>query len=169
MKTIRSVVATILVGATMMSLAGCAKKIEPVKKKDFKTALENALDIDDDEYLDGDGTVIYMEGKYYIMYRTFEDEDDAADWFEDLYDDFEDAVDDKDFTGKHREVYNENGGYGYIVFDGESDGGDMMEGDLYGGIYWAEDTAIYVMATSNKDKYVDGINALLSELGYPKP
>ena len=148
MRTIRSVVATILVGATMMSLAGCAKKIEPVKKKDFKDALENALDIDDDEYLDGDGSVIYMEGKYYIMYR---------------------AVDDKDFTGKHREVYNENGGYGYIVFDGESDGGDMMEGDLYGGIYWAEDTAIYVMATSNKDKYVDGINALLSELGYPKP
>ncbi|MBO4636574.1 MAG: hypothetical protein J5685_05435, partial [Clostridiales bacterium] len=110
MKKLKSVVALVLVGASMMSLAGCAKKIEPLKKKDFKDALENALDIDDDDYSDYDGSdydnVWYYEDKYFIDYYQYDDEDDAADWFEDVYDDYEDMIDDKDFSGRHRAVYN---------------------------------------------------------------
>ncbi|MBO4637138.1 MAG: hypothetical protein J5685_08350 [Clostridiales bacterium] len=175
MKVLRSAVTFLLAGAMMMSLAGCAKKIEPLKAKDFKDALENALDVDEDEYLEIDNdnveVVMYSEGKYVMLYRQYDDEDDAADWFEDTLDDFEDAVDDKDFTGRHRQVYNENGGYGYILFNGENEGsGELMgDGHIYGGIYWAEDTIVYIFCASDKDKYIDGVNAVLRELGYPRP
>ena len=173
MKALRSAVALILVGSTAMSLAGCSKKIEALSKKDFKNAIEEALDLDDDD-LAGLSTsdpvnIWYYEGKYFIDYYQYEDADDAEERFEDWYDDYEDMIEDKDFEGRHSGVYNENGGYGYILLNGEADDDHFGEDTVYGGIYWADDTFLIILAQSDKDKYVDGINALLAELGYPKP
>ena len=78
-------------------------------------------------------------------------------------------VDDKDFSGKHRSFYNEKAGYGYILLNGESDDNDFVDDKVYGGIYWSGDTFIIILVTSDKDKYVDNVTALIRALGYPKP
>ncbi len=172
-KFVRSIVSVVLLGSMALSFAGCAKKIEPVKKNDFKDALEESFDIDDDDYSeyewDDYTDIYYYDHDYYVEMYQYDDADDALDKFEDAYDDFQDMLDDKEFKGRHKAVFNEKGGYGYITFSGESDSDDFFDDDIHGGIYWADDTIIIVVVTSDKDKYTENIDAMIKALGYPKP
>ena len=172
-KILTSVVSVVLIASMGLSIAGCAKKIKPIKGKDFKNALEEVFDIDDDDYTEYKGSdytdIYYYEHDYFIEYYQFDDADDAFDRFDDLYDSYEDMIEDKDFTGRHRAVYNEKGGYGYILLNGESEDNDFIDDDVYGGIYWVDDTLVYVLVTSDKDKYVDNVSAMIRAIGYPKP
>lgn len=172
-KVLTNVVSVILIASMGLSVSGCAGKIKPVAKKDFKKALEESFDIDDDDYTDYKGSdydnVWYVEHDYYVEYYQFDDEDDAMDMFDEFYDRYEDMVDDKDFKGRHRSVVNDKKAYGYILLKGESDDDDFFDGDIYGGIYWVDDTIIIVLVSSDKDKYVDNITAMIRALGYPKP
>ena len=172
-KILTNVVSVVLIAGMALSIASCGKKIEPVKAKDFKKALEESFDIDDDEYTEYEGSdytnIYYYEHDYWIDYYQFDDEDDAFDRFDDWYDAYEDVVDGKDFSGKHRSFYNEKAGYGYILLNGESEDNDFVDDKVYGGIYWSGDTFIIILVTSDKDKYVDNVTALIRALGYPKP
>lgn len=80
-KILTNVVSVVLIAGMALSIASCGKKIEPVKDKDFKKALEESFDIDDDEYTEYEGddytNIYYYEHDYWIDYYQFDDEDDA--------------------------------------------------------------------------------------------
>lgn len=170
-KFITKAVSVVLIATMGMSLAACGK-IKPVTKKDFKKALEESFDIDDDDYYvyecDDYVNIYYYDHDYYVEFYQFDDADDAMDRFDDVYDAYEDMVEDKDFKGTRRAVYNDRAEYGYITLRGEADD-FFMEDDVYGGIYWSGDTLIIVMVNSDKDKYVNNVRTMIQALGYPKP
>lgn len=172
-KAIKTIVSVVLLASMAFSIAGCAKKIEPVKKKDFKDALEEVFDIDEDDYSDYDWddytNIYYYDHDYRVEMYQFDDEDDALEMFEDLYDEYEDMIEDKEFKGKKKGVFNEKAGYGYILLNGESESDEFYDDDIYGGFYWSGDTIIVVIVLSDKDKYTDNIDAMIRALGYPKP
>lgn len=172
-KAVKNIVSVVLLACMAFSLASCGKKISPVKKKDFKSALEDSFDIDEDDYSDYDWDdydyISYLDHDYYVVLRQYDDADDALDEFENIYDDYEDMVDDKEFKGKRSAVFNEKAGYGYILLNGESDSEDFFDDDIYGGIYWTEDEIIIVIVLSDKDKYTENVDAMLKAIGYPRP
>ena len=172
-KAIKNIVSVVLLASMALSLAGCAKKIEPIKKKDFKDALEEVFDIDDDDYSDYDWddytNIYYYDHDTRVEMYQFDNEDDALELFEDYYDEFEDMIEDKEFKGKKKSFFDEKKGYGYILLNGESDSDDFFDDDIYGGIYWTGDTVIFVYVLSDKDKYTEKIDAFLNAIGYPKP
>jgi len=170
-KTVKKIMSVILATSVVLPLAACGKKIEPVKAKDFKKALEESLDIDDDEYYDWDDeddeNIWYSDSNIVIDFYIYEDEDDAYDLFEDLYDEYQDMMDDKDFSGKSKAVFTDT--YGYITLNGEADTKHWLDDDIYGGIYYAGDMVAYIYTTSTKDAKKETIDDLLGELGFPKP
>ncbi len=167
MKGVKQVVAVTLIGALLLPLAGCAKKIERIRTKDFEDALEEVFD--DDEYGTYGGTVYVLDDHYTIAFRTFDDDDDARDEWEDILEDFDDMKDDKNFDGRTRRVDRDT--YGYILLNGECDDDDFVTGEdyVYGGIYYVEDEIFIIITTKDKDDYRDDINAILRALGLPRP
>ncbi|SCW57528.1 hypothetical protein SAMN02910456_01934 [Ruminococcaceae bacterium YRB3002] len=179
MKTgFKGVVAAVLTGAIIMSVAGCVS-FEQISNKEFKKALTGAGKIDEEEITEvKDATyegadlkrkIIASDGKCLYSYMEFDDKDDAFDAFKDIYDDFGDAVDDDDFDGKYSKGISESSYSGYLLVDGDSDDKDFVDGKCYGGIYYKEDTIVIVMANSQKTKDKDKIDAVLDAIGYPKP
>lgn len=177
MKMMKKAVSIVLLGAMALSMAGCAKKIETVKKKDFKNAIEEV--IDEDDYVENDSNVYYYGENFFIDFYEFSDEDDAADAWEDILDSYNDMVDDKKFDGSRRLVNTDT--YGYILLNGDCDDKDFLtnisnvyflqEGRsfYYGGIFFVEDEIIVVMTTKDKDSNMEDIRTILNALGYPKP
>jgi len=177
-KMTKGIISVVLAGSMMMSLAGCAN-FNLITYKDFKKALEDALDMDDDdirEYknssVDGNETkheVYANDGKCRYAFIEFDDADDAVDYFEEVYDEFEDTLKDDDFDGSYKKAYNENAQTGYILLNGDSDNDDFMDGKVYGGVFLKENTIVIVMANSQKSSDMEDIDAMLSAIGYPKP
>ena len=177
MKMMKKAVSIVLLGAMALSMAGCAKKIETVKKKDFKNAIEEV--IDDTDYVDGESNVYYYGDNFFVDFYQLSDEDDAADCWEDILDSYNDMVDDKKFDGSRRMVNTDT--FGYILLDGECDDKNFLtdisnvyflqsgRSYYYGGIFYVEDEIIVVMTTKDKDANRDDINTILNALGYPKP
>ena len=166
MKKLKQIIAVTLIGAMLLPLAGCAKKIERIRAKDFEDALEEVFD--DDDYASYGGSVVLYESNYYIAFRTYDDDDDARDEWEDFLDDFDDMKEDKDFDGRTRRVDHDT--YGYVLLDGDCDDRDFMErGYIYGGIFYVEDEIIIVLTTKDKDDYRDDIDTILRALGFPHP
>lgn len=186
MKDFKSVVATALVAVMSFSIAGCAffPTIKPVSMKEFKKAIK-ATDDDDliDNYseLDEDDILLYYSNYaeddiigaasaydydgILIAYYQFEDRKAAADYYKDIYSDFEDWIEDDEFDGK-RKLYKSGTG-GYIVFDGEFEDVTFVDDYGVGGIYWADDMIIIARCESDKKKEIKKINAFIEELGYP--
>ena len=150
-----------------MSLAGCARKIEPVSSRDFKNAVEEVFD--DDEYGTYGGSVFVLDDHFAVNFTEFDDEDDARDTWEEALDNFDDMMDDNDFHGRTVRVDRDN--YGYILFDGECDDDDFM-GDrsyIYGGIFYVEDEYIAVVTDKDKDSNRADVDTILNALGFPHP
>jgi len=167
MKNLKKAVAITLIGAMLLPLAGCGKKIEPVRARDFEAAIEEVFD--DDEYMSYDGSVFVSDDDFVIGYMKFEDEDDALDSWEDFIDDYEDMLDHKKFDGRH--VFVNRDTYGYILLNGENSDRNFAEGKgyYYGGIYFTEDVLIVVITTDDRDASRQDVNTILNALGYPKP
>ena len=173
----KKVISVAVLGAMALSMTGCAKKIESVKKGDFKDAIEEV--IDDSDYSDNGSNIYYYGDNFFIEFYEFDDEDDARDCWDDIVDSYEDANDGGDFDGKRKTVNTDN--YGYILLDGECEDDDFLtdisgvyflnggENYYYGGIYWVEDEIIIVMTTKDKDGNREDIDTIISALGYPKP
>ena len=77
MKMIKEIMAVTLVGAMLLPLAGCARKIERMRAKDFKTGIETVFD--DDEYYSYGDTIAVADDDYVIAFMTADDDDDARD------------------------------------------------------------------------------------------
>lgn len=165
MKNVKKIIAATLVGAMILPLAGCAKKIERVKSRDFEAAIEEVFD--DDEYGSYGGSTVVYADNYEIMFMTLDDDDEARDDWEDFLDEFDDMMDDDDFDGRTRRV--DRGEYGYVLLDGENDSRDFADGSdyLYGGIYYVEDELIVVLTTKDKDSYREDVDTILNALGFP--
>ena len=173
----KQVISVALVSAMALSIAGCAKKIESIKKGDFKDAIEEV--IDDGDYVEYGDNIYYYGDNFFIDFYQLDDEDDAADAWDDILDSYNDMVDDKDFDGSRRMVSTSN--YGYILLDGESDSDDFLadvsgitflaggENYYYGGIFYVEDEIIVVMTLKDKDGNREDIDTILAAMGYPHP
>lgn len=179
MKKVKAIVAGLLAGVMLFSMVGCAN-FKATDEKAFKKALEDELDLEEDDdyyvYEDGDtwiddcDTMIYAYKKNAVFgFLEFDDEEAAADYFEDYYyDDFEDMIKDKDFDGKYAMSYNDKAGSGYITFNGDADS-DFADDDIYGGVYCKDGIIVVAMAYSDKSSDIDNVNAFLKAIGYPKP
>lgn len=176
---VKGAVSAVLAGSMMLSIAGCAN-FNLITYKDFKNALEEALEMDDDEYreyknssVSGSDTkheVYANDGNCRYAFIEFDDAEDAFDYFEDIYDEFEDTIEDKDFDGNYKKGLVEgSSASGYILVNGDSDNSEFIDGKCYGGIFLKENTIVIVMANSNKSKDMDKIDAMLNAIGYPKP
>ncbi len=185
MKNLKKIVAAVLVSVMAFSLAGCGfGSVKAVSMKDFKKAVkaigdddfeESYYEIDEDEiedwyssYEKDDIIGVAYSTDYddiFMNYYQFEDADAAADYFEDLYDEFQDVKDDDDFDGKSKCTLGKS--QGYIILEGEMD--DTSFGDDYviAGIYWADDMIITCYCTSDKKKDVEKYDAFIDALGYP--
>ena len=173
----KKIISVALLGAMTLSVAGCALKIETVKKGDFKDAIEEV--IDEGDYAETSNNIYYYGDNFFIDYYELDDEDDAADAWEDIYDVYEDMIDHSDFEGKRKTVSTSS--YGYILLDGECDDDDFLrdvsgvqflaygENYYYGGIFYCEDQIIIVMTLKDKDGNREDIDTILDALGYPKP
>ena len=81
----KKVISVAVLGAMVLSMTGCAKKIESVKKGDFKDAIEEAS-IDD--YSDNGSNIYYYGDDFFIEFYEFDDEDDARDCWDDIIDSY---------------------------------------------------------------------------------
>lgn len=162
----KKIIAATIVGIMLLSIAGCAKKIERVRKGDFEDAIEEVFD--DDEY----GTYadsVYVYDDHYAINFSILDEDDAEDIWEECLEDYDDMIEDNDFHGRTRRVDTDT--YGYILLNGELDDDDFL-GDrdyVYGGIFYIEDEYIAVLTDKDKDDYRDNVDTILDALGFPHP
>lgn len=174
MKKIKTLVSALIIGSMLFSLAGCAK-VKAYDKKEIKAILKDDLGIKKDdigEYESGDDVVIYTEsGKANIRVVIYDDEDDAADAFEDYYDDLMDDFDDDLFDGSHKGKSSDT--TGYIVFDGtgNDDDANMFSEDeyAYGGIYFCDNMLVIIGTDKDKDSARDDVDEVLSAFGFPKP
>ena len=167
MKNTKKIIAATLVGAMLLPLAGCAKKIELIRAGEFKDAIEEVFD--DDDYVSYGDMIVVMDDDYAIVFSQYDDEDDALDAWEDTVDDYEDMMDDKDFDGRTRLVNRDT--YGYILLNGECDDRDFYQGRsyMYGGIYYVEDEIFAIVTVDDDNGARDDINTILRALGLPRP
>ena len=104
MKKMRAVIASLLVCATLISFAGCAR-VKLIDDEDiFFDALDNVAGIDEDETAHAKSTTFNGDKAEYVIqakdgdntytYVIFKKADDAIEYFEDAYDSFNDAVKD---------------------------------------------------------------------------
>ena len=167
MKKVKCIVAAALIGAMLLPLTGCFKKIEYVKMRDFRNAVEEVFD--DDEYVEEDDFLTVTDDDYAIGIFI---QDDAPDNFDDIYDAYDDMMDDHDFDG--RTVYVVMKNYGYILLAGDCDSDEFMRGDyfegrdyLYGGWYYVDDEIFAVFTTRDSDRCRENVDTILEELGLP--
>ena len=137
------------------------------KFRDFESAVEEVFD--DDEYGSYGGSVYVNVDNYYIAFMTADDDDEARDEWEEILDNFDDMMDDKDFDGRTRRVDRDE--YGYILLNGECDDRDFADGRgyYYGGIYYVEDELFIVVTTKDKDACREDVDTILRALGLPRP
>jgi len=167
MKKAKCIVSAVLAGAMLLPLTGCLKKVEYVKEKDFKNAIEEVFD--EDDYIAHDDFIYLYDDEYSIALISYDDEDDAEDEWDDVLDSYDDMMDDNDFDGRTLRV--DMPSYGYIILNGDVDDPDFMNGRgyVYGGIYYVDDEIIVVCTTRDRDSTRDDIDIILRELGLPHP
>lgn len=186
MKKLRGLIALVLAGATMLSVAGCSgvKRIDDedkflevlknsagIKKKDMMVRDKNTTyDGEDVEYL-----TFTEDGSNSYCYIRYEDADDAMDAFENKYDSFDDILDDNDFDGSHKKMLSKD--QGYLVLDGDIEEGITFDGmtffesdtEYYGGYYVNGNVYIEVYCINGSKRDKEKVNAVLKELGLPNP
>ena len=189
MKKFAKVIALLLVASLSLGMVACSnssssrKNKKDKKKKDKTKVTEYSCDdFEDiiDELSDGDYYItdayddqVYIRCEYgdaSITYTFYDDEDDAADSFEEYYDNFEDDFDDDIFDGKYDLKW--DGNQGYVVFDGEGtdDGTAFLEDEYYyGGVYYADGMVVVIYTSRDKNQAREDVDDVLNELKFPKP
>lgn len=188
MKKLRAIIAAALACVTMFSIAGCTN-FKTIDEEDvFYDALDKAVSIDEDETyhmkgakVNGDKTeyVIYAkDGDNIYTYIRFKKEDDAMDYFDEFYDDFVKAKDDKDFSGSSATSMSKT--KGMVLFNGELESGSELgffkhskritsDVEIYGGAYVSKNVYIEVASINGSKRDKEKAASFLKELGFPKP
>lgn len=188
MKKLHSAVAVILVMATVLSLSGCSSFKVIDNEDQFFDALEESAGIKkkntihEKKYeVNGDDTEYFIytgDGDNFYTYIRFEDEDDAMDYFDEFYQDFEEIKEDKEFDGSYSMSMNKT--RGMVTFNGEveSDNGlnfyhmnkyFFEDTDIYGGVYVNKNVYIEVYSANGSKRDKEKIDKFLKQLGLPKP
>ncbi len=187
MKKLRILTATII-AVLMLSLAGCAN-FKVIDDEDvFFDALDNVAGIDEDETqhaknvtVNGDKAeyVIHVkDGDNYYTYIRFKKEDDAMDYFDEFFDDFEDINEDKEFTGARSASMSKS--KGVVTFNGELESGSALflyrndiyfyeDQEIFGGVYVNKNVYIEVYSIDGSKRDKEKIDTFLKEIGFPKP
>lgn len=188
MKKLKSVIATVLACATMVSFTGCGGFKVISDEDTFFDALENAVNIDKDETtheknstLNGD-KVEYLissrDGDNFYTYIRFKKADGAMDMFDEFYEDFEEAKEDKAFEGSS--IMTETKTRGSVIFNGEVESDTALsffhmnqyffeDSEIYGGVYVNDNVYIEAYSVNGSKRDREKITTFLKELGFPKP
>lgn len=184
MKKIRAVIASVLACATLLSFTGC-NNFKAIEDEDiFFDALDSAVGIDEDETTHVKNTTVSGNKAEYVItakdgdntyiYIRYKKDEDAMDYFEDMYDDFEDICKDKDFDGSHSSSLSKT--KGYITFNGDVESGSRIgtrymskDTEIYGGIYVNKNVYIEVYSIEGSKRDKEKASNFLKELGFPKP
>ena len=188
MKRLKAVAASVMVCTMLFSFTGCSS-FKVIDDEDvFFDALEKTVNVDKDDTLheknfdiNGDKAeylIFDVEGDNYYTYIRFKDEDDALDFFDEINQDFDDILDDKEFEGSHTSSMTKT--RGYLVFDGEVEGENNMhfyhmnqrffeDTEIFGGVYVNKNVYIEVYSTNGSKRDKEKVTKLLKELGFPKP
>ena len=187
MKKLRILTATII-AVLMLSLAGCAN-FKVIDDEDvFFDALDNAVGIDEDDTQHGKNVTVngdkaeyvihVKDGDNYYTYIRFKKEDDAMDYFDEFFDDFEDINEDKEFTGARSASMNKT--KGAVTFNGELESGSALflyrndvffyeDTEIFGGVYVNKNVYIEVYSIDGSKRDKEKIDSFLKEIGFPKP
>ena len=143
---------------------------------EFEAALYSVLGIVEDDIYEVEDTYYDKSVSYSIddqiySLTIYNDPEDAAIEFEEMYDDFYWEFSDDWYDGTYEYYYDEEGGCGYILFNGKT-GFDGAY--LYGGLYLKDDTLVMVLCydmepMAEKSDNIKDMNAFLNEIGYPLP
>lgn len=184
MKKMRAIIASFLAVATLFTFTGCSS-FKVIDDEDvFFDALDDAVGIDKDETqhakntkVNGDKVeyVIYAkDGDNYYNYVRFKKEDDAMDYFDESYQDFDDIFAEKEFDGSHSMSLTKS--RGAVVVSGELEYGHdigkkyVSSGtELYGGIYVNKNVYIEVYSVNGSKRDKEKISTFLKAIGFPKP
>lgn len=188
MKKLRALIATILVFATALSIAGCSG-FKVIDDEDvFFDALDNAVGIDEDETIHGKNVTVngdkaeyiihVKDGDNYYTYIRFKKEDDAMDYFDEFYDDFGDVCSDKEFDGARSASMTKV--KGSVIFNGELESGALLklyandlyfykDAEIYGGVYVNQNVYIEAYSVNGSKRDREKIDKFLKELNFPKP
>lgn len=178
MKKFTLVMMTLVMAA---ALAGCEKEIviNQIDAEDYTELATSHFDLDesairysDVDSFDGNGEreayeILDLDLNSFLY--IYEDEDDAAEYFEEIYEAYEELVEGEDYEGSLRIHFDEETNNGYVIFCGELD--EDIEGTRWvfadNIIYtFCEDQVFYVFASENGD-HLERVNALLADLGLP--
>ena len=99
--------------------------------------------------------------KYWIF--AYDNAADAKNAFEGFYNSKVDEVDAQNYEGSSKYAY--SGNEGYILFNG-SQQGRYYE---YGGLFFKDNTVVYVMAKEDKTSLRNEVDKFLKTIGYPLP
>lgn len=174
MKMMRKAVSVVLVGAMVLSIAGCGKNYDVVSQRDFEGALEDVAGLDEDDWYDyttyyshSEHDIDCYDGDLHYEWIEFDSNKHAMDFFEDIYDGFEEMREDDDFEGRCSYALTDE--TGYILVNGESSSDEFYDDDVYGGIFCKEEVVVIVMARSDRDRDITAVDDFLRAIGYPHP
>lgn len=137
------------------------------EKYDDADDIEDELDIENaEEYIMGYCTDEDEEAVILYEFISFEDTESAHDYFnEEWYEDYSEAKKDKDLDGTMKDSLSKTSGY--IILDVESDSKDLGKGNIYGGIYFADNTVVIVMGMDASKSSKKEIDSFLESIEYP--
>lgn len=116
MKKVKTIIAMMLIMSIVFGIIGCntIEQVEELSAKDFKNALEDVFDANDDEIVETQGEgydILYFpDRRCLITYDTFDNEDVARSIFEMQYNQYENIEKDYELDGVNRS-FDENMGY----------------------------------------------------------
>ena len=186
MGKLKGLTAAVLVGATILSIAGCSgisvkylddedaffdalKSNADIRKKDMMVhEKDTKFDGVDVEYL-----TFTEDGPNSYCYIRYEDAEDAMEEFENKYNSFEDILDDKAFDGDNKMMLTKD--QGYLILNGDLDEGTEFDGltfymgdtEYYGGFYVNKNVYIEVYSLNGDRSDKEKIDAILKELNLP--
>lgn len=184
MKKVRAIIAALMACITLFSLTSCAG-FKVVDDEDvFFDALDKVVSIEKEETRYEKNTrfsgskVEYLieakSGDNTYRYVRFKKEDDAMDFFDDMYQNVDTIIAEKEFKGNHK--ISESKTRGTISLDGEVEYGLELKDvyvsgdtDFYGTICVNKNVFIQVYSLNGSKRDKEKINNVLKELGLPKP
>ncbi|MBP5492188.1 MAG: hypothetical protein J6Y08_05025 [Clostridiales bacterium] len=163
MKTVKKLVATVLVLTMALSLAACGepKKISGVQFKQILEKNEYMCEQDNDE-TGTEVSYVAMDSDFdvVVMYDLYRSKSDAKEFYDAAYDTFKDAKDAGEFTGSFTKTT------GKFSAKGTFKNNSKFDGDMYMVIIKSDAMVIVVMTQDIGEDTVKKADTILKELGY---